>query len=257
MTHPWFGGVTAPRALAHRGFVPADAEDVSENSLAAVAAAHAVGARYVESDCHLTADGAVVLFHDDTLTRVTGDARPIADVTHAELEQLMATRGGLLSLEQALDTFPTLRFNLDVKAAAAAEPAGRIVARHADRVLLTSFSDARRQAAVAACRAAGGDPATSAGRATIARLLAAVGVRSRALVRRVLSGIDAVQLPPRQRGLPIVTPRLIDAVHDAGVEVHVWTINDADEMRRLLDHGVDGLVTDRVDVALRTIGTVG
>lgn len=254
MTHPWFEGSRAPRALAHRGFVPSDAEGVAENSFAAIAAAHAAGATYVESDCHLTADGHVVLFHDDTLERVTGDPRPVSEVPFAELERLMAECGGLTDLRQTLEAFPSVRFNLDVKASAAALPTGRAVARHADRVLLTSFSDARRRAALSACRDAGGWAATSAGTGTLARTLAAVASGAGALVRRTLRGVDALQVPMRHRGVPIVTGRLLRAAHRAGVEVHVWTIDDAAEMRRLLDLGVDGIVTDRVDVALREIG---
>ncbi|MGA7148160.1 MAG: glycerophosphodiester phosphodiesterase family protein, partial [Microbacterium sp.] len=170
MTHPWFEGARTPRVLAHRGLVTAEdaAHGVVENSFAAVAAAHSAGARYVESDCHLTRDGVVVLFHDDDLARVTGDPRPVSDVTAAELEELMAPRGGLIALDQALEAFPDVRFNLDVKAGAAAEPVGRAVAAHGERVLLTSFSDARRRAALAAAtaEARGIRPATSAGSQT-------------------------------------------------------------------------------------------
>lgn len=235
--------------LAHRGLVPHDAEGIVENSLAALAAAQAAGVSYVESDCHLTADGVVVLFHDDDLSRVTRDQRPIRDVPIRELDELMSTRGGLVTLAQAFDAFPTLRFNLDVKAEDAADPVGREVARHSERVLLTSFSDARRRRALAAAAQEGGDPATSAGTSTTARVVAAVASRSARLVRRALAGVDALQVPERRGRVRIVTPRLIDAVHRAGAEVHVWTVNDPDDMRRLLDLGVDGLVTDRADVA--------
>lgn len=253
MTHPWFAATPTPRVLAHRGFVPPDAEGIVENTAAAFAAAHAAGAVYVESDCHLTADGEVVLFHDEDLTRVAGDSRHVAAITFAELERVMATRGGVLSLAEALDAFPTLRFNLDVKVDAAAGPVGRAVARHADRVLLTSFDDDRRRAALAAARAAGGVPATSAGTGTMVRVLAAVAARSDRLVRRALAGIDALQIPERHFRVRVLTPRLIAAAHRAGVEVHVWTIDDPADMERLLDMGVDGIVTDRTDVALATV----
>jgi len=251
--HPWFTASPAPRVLAHRGFVPPDSEGIVENSLAAIAAAHAAGAVYVESDCHVTVDGTVVLFHDDDLARVAGDPRPVRAVTYGELAGLMADRGGLLTAAEAMTAFPTLRYNLDVKVPEAAERLGRIIARHADRVLLTSFSDHRRATAVAAARAAGGNPATSAGTATTARVLAAVATGSHALVRRALTGIDALQLPERHRGIRIVTPRLVRAAHSAGVEVHVWTVDDTRDMARLLDAGVDGLVTDRTDLALRAV----
>ena len=192
MTHRWFEGATRPRVLAHRGLITAEdaAHGVAENSFAAVAAAHAAGAQYIESDCHLTADGTVVLFHDDDLSRVTGDPRRVADVTATELEALMAARGGLITLTQALDAFPSVRFNLDVKAKDAAGEVGRIVAPHAHRVLLTSFSDERRRAALAAAENVGRGirPATSAGSTTIGRVLAALSVRSSRLVGRALDG---------------------------------------------------------------------
>ncbi|GAA1988307.1 glycerophosphodiester phosphodiesterase family protein [Microbacterium pumilum] len=259
MTHPWFQGTTVPRVLAHRGLVTqADASHaVAENSFAAVAAAHAAGCVYVESDCHLTSDGVVVLFHDADLTRVTGDPRRVADVTVRELEALMAGRGGLITLAQALDAFPDVRFNLDVKAPTAAGAVGTIIAPHADRVLVTSFSDARRRDALAAAETAGSGilPATSAGTSTIVRLLVAVAAHSDRLVSRPLRGIDAIQVPERKGRVRVVTPRLIDAAHRSGVEVHVWTVNDPADMRRLVDMGVDGIVTDRADVALRTLRT--
>ncbi|GAA1465696.1 glycerophosphoryl diester phosphodiesterase [Microbacterium thalassium] len=243
--------------LAHRGFVSDEdaANGVAENSFLAVAAAHAAGVEYIESDCHLTVDGEVVLFHDDDLARVAGDPRRVAEVTARELDELMADRGGLITLTQALESFPASRFNLDVKAPDAADSVGRLVAAHADRVLLTSFSDARRHAALAAAaRVGGARPATSAGSATITRLLAAVTLRSRSLASRVLAGVDALQIPERQGRIRVLSPRLIDLAHSCGVEVHVWTVNAAEDMRRLLDSGVDGIVTDRADVALGVVG---
>ncbi len=257
MSHPYFAGGALPRVLAHRGLVTAEGAEagVVENSFAAVAAAHAAGADYVESDCHLTVDGHVVLFHDPDLSRVTGDPRTIADVRLAELEELMADRGGVITLAQALEAFPETRFNLDVKAPGAARPAGALVAPHAERVLLTSFSDARRREALEAAAEARPSvlPATSAGSATVLRLVAALAVRSDRGASRALAGIDALQLPERQRGIRIVTPRLIAAAHRHGVEVHVWTVNDPADMRRLVDLGVDGVVTDRADLALATL----
>ncbi|MGC5223027.1 glycerophosphodiester phosphodiesterase family protein [Micromonospora sp. DT81.3] len=256
--HPYLAGAALPRVLAHRGLVTADAAShgIAENSFAAVAAAHAAGALYIESDCHRTVDGTVVLFHDPGLERVTGDRRLVSEVTERELEQLMAPRGGLITLAQALDAFPGVRFNLDVKAADAAPSVGRIVAPHADRVLVTSFSDARRRAAVDAAVDAGAGirPATSAGSRTILDVVMAVSLRSRPLAVRALEGIDALQIPERHGRLRLLTPRLLDVAHALGVEVHVWTVNDVDQMRRLVDMGVDAVVTDRADAALRAFG---
>jgi glycerophosphoryl diester phosphodiesterase len=66
--------------------------------------------------------------------------------------------------------------------------------------------------------------------------------------------VDVLQVPERQGRLRVLTPQLIAAAHRHDVEVHVWTVNEPDDMRRLIDWGVDGVVTDRADVALRTLG---
>lgn len=245
-----------PRVLAHRGLVAprAAAAGVAENTRAAFGAAVDAGAVYLESDCRLTADGEVVLFHDAELRRVTGDPRQVSQLTLRELSALMSERGGLLTLEQALDEFPRARFNVDVKAAEAADPAGRIVAPHAHRVLITSFSDAHRLRALRSAAAAGARPATSPGQRGIATLLAAVASRSRRAEARALDGLDALQIPERQGPIRVLGPRLIDAAHRASVEVHVWTVNDPAHMTALVARGVDGIVTDRADLALETLG---
>lgn len=256
MTHPYFEKARHPRVLAHRGLITAAGEDsgVWDNSAAAFAAAHAAGAEYIETDCQVTSDGDVVLFHDATLLRLAGDPRAVSDVRTRELARILAEHGGLLTVADALDSFPTTRFNIDVKTDAAVVALGPILMNHTHRVLVTSFSDARRRATVAAVRRAGAGlrPATSAGSGVIAavRMLSAL----RLSPARVLRDIDALQIPERHRGLRILTPALLRAARRHGVEVHVWTVNDRADMRRLLDAGVDGLVSDRADVALDLIG---
>ncbi|GAB3631492.1 glycerophosphodiester phosphodiesterase [Microbacterium shaanxiense] len=258
MTHPYFLKARHPRVLAHRGLPtvaggdsPSDA--VWENTAASFAAAQAAGAEYIETDCQVTADGDVVLFHDETLTRLLSDDRRVEDVRTGELAELLAPHGGLLTVAEMLDTLPETRFNIDVKTDAATAPLGRIIAPHAHRVLLTSFSDARRRRAVDAVLAAGAEmrPATSAGRGTmgLVRLLSALRLPG----SRVLRDIDALQIPERYGPIRVLTPSLLRAAHRHDVEVHVWTVNDPDEMRRLIGQGIDGIVTDRADVALKTL----
>lgn len=249
MTHPYFTA-TSPRVLAHRGLV-AVGDGHSPNTFAAFAAAHAAGVEYIESDCHVTSDGVVVLFHDETLESITGDPRRVDQVTSREMERQLADLGGLVTLEQAFDAFPHVRFNIDVKTAAAAIPAGRIIAGHADRTLITSFADAHRMAALEAALPA--RPATSAGRETIIRVLAAVSLRAEGWMLRLLAEIDALQIPERRGPIRVLSPRLVDYARAAGAEVHVWTVNDADRMRELVRAGVDGIVTDRADEALRAL----
>lgn len=238
--------------LAHRGLVDSDGATagVVENSFAAVAAAHAAGAQFIESDCHLTSDGEVVLFHDSSLLRVTGDARLVADVTARELEALMADRGGLITLRQALESFPQTRFNIDIKADAAALPAADIIAAYADRVLVTSFSDRARARAAARFAELGVRPAYSPGQSTMAKIAVAVALDIRPWQKRLFHGFDALQIPESHGAVKVLTRRLLAAAHRNHTVVHVWTVNDSADMRRLLDFGVDGLVTDRIDVAL-------
>lgn len=250
MTHPFFAGTRHPRVFAHRGL--ATSPEVWENTAAAFAAAHAEGVEYIETDCRSTADGEVILFHDETLERVAGDPRPVNTVRTDELREIFADHGGLLTVAEALDGFPEIRFNIDVKSEDAVPWIGRPLADHAHRVLLTSFSDARRRRAVEEVRWAGADlaPATSAGRATIAAVLASASTRFSPAVSRALRGVDALQIPESYGAVKVLTKQLLRRAHEHGVEVHVWTINDPPRMRRLIDFGVDGIVSDRADLAL-------
>lgn len=257
MTHPYFDRAQHPRVLAHRGLAHTGSSDndstVWENTAAAFAAAHAAGAEYIETDCRVTADGDVVLFHDENLNRMFSDDRAVAAVRTAELAELFAPFGGLLTVSEMLEMFPETRFNIDVKTDAAAEPLGRVIAPHAHRVLLTSFSDARRSRAVAAVEAAGAKsrPATSTGQQSMVRvrLLSMLGLSP----ARALRGIDALQIPERYGAVRVLTPSLLRAAHRHDVEVHVWTVNEPDDMHRLVAQGVDGIVTDRADIALHAL----
>ena len=233
-----------PRVLAHRGL----ALDAPENTLLAFAKAAAIGAAYIETDVHVSHDGVAVISHDPSLRRVAGRDLRVSRLTMDELRRIDLGHGqGYCSLEEALDAFPELRFNIDLKAEGALGPTGAALRRTgaASRVLLTSFSDARRR------RAAGlvVEVVTSAGRAGVIRAMLSRPFGPEALTR-ALRGAAALQLPERIGPLRIVTRALVEAAHRAGVEVHVWTVNDPADMTRLLDLGVDGLVTDRADLAL-------
>jgi glycerophosphoryl diester phosphodiesterase len=257
VTHPYLEGPKHPRILAHRGLVtPADEDSaVWENTAAAFAAAHAAGAEYIETDCRLSADGDVVLVHDDTLARLNGDTRPVDSLRTVELERIFADHGGLMTVRDALASFPGIRFNIDAKTNAVAAPLGRIVAAEAHRVLVTSFDDARRKVTVAAALDAGADirPATSGGRNTILALRSLTALHLSPA--RVLTDIDALQIPERQGPVRLVTPTLVRAAQRLGVEVHVWTVNDPDDMVRLAAAGVDGIVSDRADLAIAALHT--
>ncbi|MGK0722571.1 glycerophosphodiester phosphodiesterase family protein [Leucobacter sp. W1478] len=255
MPHPYLSHDARPRVIAHRGLVTAKlaAQGVVENTRAAMTAAVAAGARYLESDCRLTSDGEVVLFHDVDLARVCGDPRPVAAVSYRELTSFFADRGGLLTLREAFEMFPEAHFNIDIKSKGVAEAAGRIIAPHAERVLVASFADGHRRAALQAVRSASGSgvrPATSPGRGALIRTLAALAAGQRKAAARALDGFDALQIPEKYGRVRVLTPRLIDLAESSGVEVHVWTVNDPAEMNRLFGMGVRGIITDRADLAL-------
>ncbi|WP_338068837.1 glycerophosphodiester phosphodiesterase family protein [Cellulomonas endophytica] len=235
-------------ALAHRGFDRTG----RENSLAAFAAARALGFEHVETDAHATADGVAVALHDALLDRTTDARGAVAALPWDVVRR--ARIGGtepVPALEDLLGLFPDLRVNVDVKAAAAAGPTARAVERTRahDRVCLTSFSSRRRRRALAGLSR---PVATSAGQAEVVAFLAAARLAPPALrtaaVRAALRGVDCLQVPERSGAVPVVDARTLAAAHAAGRPVHVWTVNGAADMHRLLDLGVDGLVTDRADV---------
>jgi glycerophosphoryl diester phosphodiesterase len=251
---PYFDGAL-PRIFAHRGFVDqhsAAPGDVVENTLPAFAAALELGAHYLETDVHASSDGVAIISHDPSLERLTGLTSPVSAHSLAELRQMPLADGvTFASLAEALDSFPTARFNIDIKSADAVRPtidAIRAIGA-ADRVLVTSFSDRRRLGVVRAIP----NVATSASAVRFLRALLAGKVGVTAELTRALGAVDAVQVPERALRLAVTTPRFIEQLHDAGVEIHVWTINDADSMGRLLDLGVDGIVTDRTDIAMEIV----
>ncbi|MET0417573.1 MAG: glycerophosphodiester phosphodiesterase [Actinoplanes sp.] len=234
-----------PLAFAHRG----GAAEGDENTTAAFERAVKLGYRYVETDVHSTTDGVAVVFHDRTLDRVAGRPGRIDTLTWADLRTIrIAGEAAVPRLDEVLDAWPEIRFNIDVKADAGPSPTVDAIRRAGatNRVLLASFSDTR----LARVRElAGPDVATSLGMRGVARLRIAslAGVRP-----RMPSSVAAAQVPVRHGRFPVVDRRFITMSHRLGLQVHVWTIDDPDEMRRLLDLGVDGIMTDRIDV-LRSV----
>lgn len=232
-----------PVILAHR----AGAGTYPENSRAAFAAMAEAGFTYVETDVHACASGELVLMHDEDLSRTTNGSGPITAKTWDEVKRLKDLSGEApLRLVEALDTFPDLTFNVDVKSVGAVAPMIRLLQRTGatDRVLVASFSEAR----LAPIRQAVPSVRTSLGVAGVARLVAASRLARSRWSRRVLPGqgrtIALAQVPEVFGRVPVVTARFLDIAHHLGIGVHVWTVNEASDMARLLDLGVDGLVTD-------------
>ncbi len=239
-----------PLAVAHRG----GTEVAPENTLAAFRAATDEGFRYLETDVHLTSDGVLVAFHDDELDRVTDGSGVLAQLPWAEVRQ--ARIGGtepIPTLDELLEEFPDARFNIDPKSDHVVVALVRALRRHdaVDRVCIGAFSDARLRRLRSLL---GPDLCTSAGPKEIAGLVAASRTGAGAAGR---AGYRCVQVPVRHRRVEIVTPAFVATAHAAGCPVHVWTIDEPDEMHRLLDLGVDGIMTDRPSVLKQVLSQRG
>lgn len=241
-----------PTAFSHRGgrlLWP-------ENTRFAFQQSYDLGFRFFETDLHLTKDGQIVLFHDDYLDRTTDGSGDVWDYTLEELKGLDAAfrfgadrgwpyRGQGITvptLEEIVTTFPDIHLTLELKQGGAEGALVDLASTHDlwDRIIVGGFNDAWAKAARAVST---GRIVASSGRRETRLFWAAsrlgVGLRTQAV---------ALQVPVSYGNLKIVDDRFIAAAHKAGKLVHIWTVNDADEMHRLLDMGVDGLMSDRPDV---------
>ena len=241
--HPYLD-MDGPIAFAHRG----GAEEFPENTLRAFRHAVSLGFTHVETDVHATADGVAVAFHDDSLDRVTDGRGIVGDLTWNEVRRArVAGTDPILRLDELLEELPDTRVNIDPKSDAAVEPLVDVLLRlgAVERVCVCSFSDRRTRQVRDRL---GASLCVGAGPRGIARLLAASARLPGS------GGLDyhAAQVPVRSKGLPIVRPAVLSAAHRHGVAVHVWTIDEPAEMHRLLDMGVDGIMTDRPE-ALRQV----
>jgi len=237
--HPYLDW-PGPIAFAHRG----GASEAPENTMPAFEQAVALGFRYLETDAHVTADGILVAFHDDRLDRVTDRTGVISELPWAEVQQARVDgREPIPRLEDLLTAWPDVRVNIDPKHDAAAEPLADAILRTGtvDRVCVTAFSDRRTEKVRSIV---GPALCTGMGPRQVAQLVAA----SRGMPGGGRLRSPCAQVPPRQGRLPLVTERLVSTAHRLGVQVHVWTIDDREEMAQLLDLGVDGVMTDRPNV---------
>lgn len=226
-----------PIAFAHRG----GASEAPENTMPAFERAVALGYRYVETDVHVTTDGVLLAFHDDRLDRVTDGTGRLDELPWSIVQRaLVDGREPIPRFEDLLGTWPDLRVDVDPKHDAAVGPLADAILRAGatDRVCVGSFSDRRIERVQ---QLVGGALCTSMGPRQAARLMAV----SKGYPGRANITAPCAQVPSHQGRLPVVTERFVATAHRRGIQVHVWTIDDRDEMARLLDLGVDGIMTDR------------
>jgi glycerophosphoryl diester phosphodiesterase len=231
-------------AFAHRGF----SLDGLENSMLAFRAAVDLGTVHLETDVHTTRDGVLLVFHDESLDRVTDSAGRISELSADEVSAArIGGREPVPTFAELVAAFPDARLNLDVKDWNSVVPLAEAIERHGihGRVLVTSFSDRRRKAVL---KRLSKRVASSAGSTLTATFVFLGPVLPAPLARRLLAGVDVFQVPARYGWVPVVTQGFVRRAHRLGRQVHVWTINEPAEMERLLDLGVDGIVSDRLDL---------
>ncbi len=263
-------------AYAHRG----GAREGPSNTLAAMRTAVAAGATALELDVHATSDGALVVCHDPTVDRTTNGSGVIAEMTLAQVKSLDAAwwfvpgeevspgRGAaeypfrgrapaesayaIPTLDEVLEEFPGVLLNLDIKRTVPqVEPyegaVARVLSAHGrvDDVMVASFNPASLSAF-----------STHAPRvptAGAARAIGRIWLAGRLHLRPLPTRHAAIQVPLTLGKMKVVDQRLVRAAHRVGVAVHVWTIDDPVEMERLVDLGVDGIMSDRPSVLAQVL----
>jgi len=255
-------------AYAHQG----GAHEGPSSTLFAIAQSIERGATAVELDVHATKDRRIVVSHDETVDRTTNHHGEIRDFTLDEIREMDNSywwiegsdvapgraeseyelrgrapadrRFGVATLEEVARAFPGVALNMDIKRTTPeVEPYEELLAdelRRLDRtdsVIVASFSDV----AIARFRDVAPEVLTSAATAETASFFFAV----RGATELPDLPVCAFQVPASFEDITIVDEQFIESAHGAGIAVHVWTINDVDEMSRLVDLGVDGIITDR------------
>ena len=220
---------------AHRG----GSEEAPENTLESFGYAIGLGSSYIETDVQLSADGIPYIFHDDDLSRLLNMNVKFNSLHSDQIEKLRLFESYQIpKLETALIQFPNALFQIDLKTDEVALPAMKVIEslNAFDRICIASFSSNRLQKV----RKKFPDTCLSMGPKEILKLLLA----SFGLYNKTIYG-DCLQVPVYHYGIKLVTRRFVKYVQSIGLKIHVWTINDENTMRKLIDLGVDGIITDR------------
>ena len=252
-----------PLAIAHRG----GAGLWPENTLYAFERAGAMGVDVIETDVRATADGELVVLHDENVERTTDGSGPVTSLTLAEVKRLDAAYrfspdGGrsfplrgrgvrIPTLREVFASLPLMRFNIEPKQAAPplAAPLCRMIREHgmAERVMVGAFSGST----LAEFRRECPEVATSAATGEVLSFLA---MHEAGLAASYSPVMQAFQVPERAGALHVLTPDFVKAAHGLNLRVHAWTVNDESDMRRLVQLGVDGVMTDYPDRLLKVLG---
>ena len=230
--------------FVHRG----GDEKKTENTLEAFQYSSDLGFTFMETDVQFTKDGEVVVFHDIDLKRIAGLEKKISELSLKEIKSIDLIGGGKIpTLDDLLSSFKNLRFNIDIKVDSAVDKTVGIIKSHEalNRTCLAAFSSKRLNRIRIL---AGKDACTSMGQLEVSKLI----MRSWGLPFDKQPGMCA-QVPTTQWGIPVVTEGFIEEAHRQDKLVHVWTIDDPEEMRNLIKKSVDGLMTDKPSILKKVL----
>ena len=262
--HPFFDNFTAdqyPLVIAHAG-----SELYPHDTLFALKEYAAMEVDVLEMDLHMTADGEIILIHDHTVDRTTDGSGDVREMTLVEVQALDAGwywtkdeksypfRGqGIIipTLKEVFEIFPDYAMIIEIKqdSPPMAAPLCDLIREYGmeNKVMVASSRERAMQEFRSNCP----EVATSATRAEVKQLV----VRGFLLLGGTITpAYEALQVPEKDNDIPVVTPLFLWFAHNRNLQVHIWTINEADEIQRFIDMGLDGIMTDRTDTMLEILG---
>ncbi len=262
--HPYYADeLNYPLVIAHQG-----GNDLwPGNTLFAMQQADDLGVDVLEMDLHITKDGELVLIHDETVDDTTDGTGVVEEMTLAEIQQLDAgydwspDDGGtypfrglgitIPTLEEIFQTFPDYRMTIEIKKTegSMAEPFCDLIREYEmqDRLVVASFHDERMDDFRQVCP----EVATSSARQETTTFV----LLTKVFMGRIYSPqFQSLQVPRENSGITVLTPSFVRAAHERSLAVEPWTIDNPDEMRQLIEWGVDGIMTDRPDLMLEVLG---
>ena len=221
--------------LAHRG----GSIESLENTIESFEYSISLGCNYIETDVQLSSDGKPYIFHDEDLNRLAGINKIFNDLNSSEIDEIKLFNNHKIPLlEEVLIKFPDTHFQIDVKTDEVVLPTLKVIydLGAQDRVCIARFSSERLETV----RNKYPDICISMGPKEILKLL----LSSFGLYRRKVPG-DCLQIPIYQYGIKLVTKRFVNFVQSKDLKIIVWTINDPEEMKKLIELEVDGIITDK------------
>jgi glycerophosphoryl diester phosphodiesterase len=245
--HSYLSSVSSFKIFAHRGLCYKNGNLVfDENCIPAFLQALESGADYLELDVQSSKDDSAIVFHDATLDRISHSSGLVSELDLAELRNIKLRHGGKIStFDEVLRALPkNCKINVDVKTNSAIADLASTILKHSaqERILVTSFSEKRRKAALSAIPGV----ATSPSGSLVFRIWLSIKLGLDA--KKLLKLVNVLQIPVSYGPIRFDSPRFIESVKRHGVELVYWTINDPAEARRLRLIGANGIVTDRSDL---------